>query len=548
MSKKIKAISLMIAAACSFGMLGACKPPSANVVDKTKTQLRVSSYDGGIGQDWLYAAAARFEQTYADHSFEDGKTGVQVIIQPDDGGRVPASIKNSNYNVFFYENLSYLDYISKGEFLDITDIVTEDLANNEGSIEDKLTEAQQGALKVNGKYYCLPHYEVLPSLSYDRDLFKQKKLFIKEGGGYTGDVSEGSVGPNGIRGDYDDGLPSSYEEFWSLCDRMLQVGVIPFIHMAGSYSALFSDAVMVNYLGESANVNWTFDSGDKTVEIVTGFDGDNNPITEQKTISPSTGYLTREEAAEYWAIWNYEKMLSKSAYRHSDSLEGTVSHLDAQRKFIYSKLEGGAEKPIAMIIEGSYWWNEAQAAYKDSVQNFNGAENRDFSIMPLPWKAKGTVKEGEGRKNVMVDHLYAYAFLNANLENNPDIKTCAKLFLQSCYTNEGLQEFTMNTSGSVYRGLKYDLTEEQYNSLDLYSKNLHDIRKASTIVYPYSASKIYMNDQNSFKFLYENYWTTSAYGTIISAVGTQKKSAREVFEAMKIGETTWTDTYSKYFN
>ena len=328
---------------------------------------------------------------------------------------------------------------------------------------------------------------------------------------------------------------------------MVQVGVTPFIHMPGGYSALFSNALMVNYLGENADVNWTFDSGENTVEIVTGFDGDGNPITAQKAITPATGYLTKEEAAEYWALWNYGKLLSKSSYLDPTTLEGTISHLDAQRKYIYSKLEGGAQRPIAMIIEGSYWWNEAQPAYRDSIENFSNAENRNFSPMPLPWKATGTVAEGEGRQNVIVDHIYAYGFINAKLENDENMRKCATMFLQSCYTDEGLQEFTLNCSGAVYRGLEYELTDDQYKSLDLYSKNLHDIRKASKIVYPYSSSTIYMNDQTSFTFLYENYWTTTEYGTIVSAMKTQKKTAKEVFEAMKIGESTWTKNYGKFF-
>ena len=43
-----------------------------------KTTIKVGTYDGGLGMDWLSDAAKRFEEKYANKSFEEGKTGVAV--------------------------------------------------------------------------------------------------------------------------------------------------------------------------------------------------------------------------------------------------------------------------------------------------------------------------------------------------------------------------------------------------------------------------------------------------------------------------------------
>lgn len=50
--------------------------------DKNKSQIYVGVFNAGIGYTWLEELAERFETAYADTSFEDGKTGVQVFIDP----------------------------------------------------------------------------------------------------------------------------------------------------------------------------------------------------------------------------------------------------------------------------------------------------------------------------------------------------------------------------------------------------------------------------------------------------------------------------------
>ena len=116
-----------------------------------------------------------------------------------------------------------------------------------------------------------------------------------------------------------------------------------------------------------------------------------------------------------------------------------------------------------MKIDGSWWYREAGSALKDSYINYIGAENRDFAVMPLPWKVTGTVTEGNGRKNTLNDVTYAFAFINGKLANDPKKAALAKLFLQYCYTDESLQEFTMTTN--AFKALSYELTEDQLKDL-----------------------------------------------------------------------------------
>ena len=73
MVKKIAGITLAaaLAAGSMYGFAG-CGEVISQSVDETKTQLYVGNYDGGVGTQWLYDAADRFEEIFADYEFEPG--------------------------------------------------------------------------------------------------------------------------------------------------------------------------------------------------------------------------------------------------------------------------------------------------------------------------------------------------------------------------------------------------------------------------------------------------------------------------------------------
>lgn len=557
-------------------VVGCVPGKEVNKKDDTKTQLDVTSFEGGFGQEWLYAARDRFEEVYKDVSFEPGKVGVQVTVQPDEYSLPPSNITGSKYHVFFYESLNYNSYIIRNQFLDITDLVKESATDVSGlldatqiaskgasetesrTIEDKMNQVQKDALNIDGKYYCIPHYEGSTAVSYDRDLFKEKKLFFKEGGGWTKQPEiEGTVGPNGIRGDYDDGLPSSYEEFLALCDHMVEVGVTPFTFPGGhlDYINHFTQSLFTAYLGANGSACWSFDSGDEKLEVITGWNNDGTPITEMVNITNENGYLTSQLAVRYWSQWLLSETVKNPDYYSDSAKTGSVSHVDDDRTYVNSKLDADL-KPIAMKFDGSWWYNEAKDALLDSYKKYENSTDRDFAVMPMPWKITGTVTEGEGRKNALNDTTYAYAFLNANLVDQPVQLQVAKLFLKFCYTDKSLQEFTTTTG--TFKALQYELTTSQLNSVDKYVQNLYNLRRVSDIVYPYSNSKIYIANQDGFAFYT---WKNSMYNgngednsyTIYKngkkqISGTVWYTPKEIFEQAIISQSEWNSKFSQYFN
>ena len=533
-------------------------------IDINRTQLYVSNYNGGIGTEWLYEVKARFEEEYKDYKFEPDtdKVGVQLIINPnkDSGTTLTSTLPGSSDEVFFAEDIPYYDWVSKGMLADVSDVVKSAAAEGEETIENKLTAEQRAMLTISdGKYYALPHYEHVRGLQYDVDLFERKLLYFSmdENNGNQGFVTSAteqrSLGPDGKTGvidgiDYslDDGLPSTYDEFFRLCDYMVQRNVVPFVWtgMYNDYTLYIEGAIFDAYSTKTeASLALTFDSGDETVRVITGFDGSGNPVIENVKVTEQTGYYVFQQAGRYYGLDFLRRMLSDKRYYHTLSIDSTFSHLDAQEQFIYSSLEN---EPIAMLMDGNYWENEAADAFNRSVADYGSrAENRRFAWMPLPRRADEESSAASDRA-VMTDSARSYAFINATVESDPDKLNLAKMFLRYCYSDTSLQEFTVETG--LKKAVDYSLLPEQEEQLTYYAKSFWNYRKNADMVYNLSGNAIFMNNETTFT---KNIWSSQAgssyaypYNAFRSSGG---MTTKEYFEGMWLTSSEWTDRYRQHF-
>ena len=538
-----KIIALVGATTILCGSLTGCNggPATGGIteqIDESKTQLYVSVFNGGIGTDWMVEIEKAFEEANKDFCFEPGtdKKGVQIIATPSaDNGKKLSTNGLAGYSdeVFFTEIIPYYEWVQKGMIADISDVVESVAANGEGTIESKLSEQQQSKLTaVDGKYYALPHYETFMGVSYDVDLFESKMLYFSanpengNNGFVTSKTEARSMGPDGKTGvengvDYsvDDGLPSTYEEFFKLCDYMLVRNVTPFVwtgsHATG-YTHYLLEAVFNAYSTKTEMMlPLTMDSGEGSIRVISGFDASGNPTIENVQVDEESGYQIFQQAGRYYALNFLEKILSKKDYYYTLSTNSTFSHYNAQEQFIYSSLEN---KPIAMLIDGTWWTNEADEAF-----------------------------ESVGEEYAMKDALRSYAFINGNVKDANKLKL-AKEFLKFCYSDAALQEFTVATG--VPKGVKYSLTNDQKNGLSYYAQNIWSYKNSYEVVYNLSDNKIFMNDENAFV---ADVWTTTVDGTDYlypySAFRstTATVTAVEYFKGMKVSANEWASRYSKYY-
>lgn len=548
--------------------------------NSNKTVIRVTNFGGGVGREWLDKAAERFEDAYADKVYEEGKKGVSVAITSSIATNVNSMETSGEHIYFDQSSVNIASYIQAGKFLNITDVVTElteDTRNGEKvSIEDKIAQDKRYMYKGNdGDYYCLPHYEFYDGLTYDVQLFENEGLYLadsaSEGTAYKCDLvgktfyfvkSESSKKSCGTDGEYntqDDGLPTTLEEFIALCDYMKQEKfVVPFTVAGGhtdysSYTILGMWAALSGY--EQTTAAFTFDSED--VETITGFSNDNlfsgignikKPVTEKVAVTEKTGYLAYNQAGKYYAL-AFMQLAEEQGWISKRSTQGTHLHVDAMRDFIFNGV--GQYEEIGMIMEGSYWINEAEdndifADYEDMLQS----GEKELAWMPLPTSLNEPVTAGNGREMPLINGVATYAFINGNLDDKPDtegIIAASKDFLRFCYTDEELKNF-IKQSGSTKANIDVEIDEEILGELSSAQKSVMEYRAHNRVVQQDANNPTLIASTATLTYGIDKgfrpYINGVKYTAIINAVRAGY-SAQDCFEALEIPTSAWLNSYYK---
>ena len=537
-----------------------CKPELVDSFDPTKTGVLVANYNGGVGEKWLEEMAVRFEEEYKDVSFEEGKTGVDIVWDHSKGhggkeivNTLRADTKN---HVFFTQAVDYQMMTDSNLFADITDLVTETVGSDGKKIEKKLTDDKKDFLLKDGKYYAIPHYELYNGIQYDAGVFLTKKLYFADAFNPDGtrafilnDKTKKSCGPDGKYNTYDDGLPSSYEEFYRVIERMTSNGVIPFVWTGKSthYTNMLLSVLFQEYIGaDGFDVLLNFE--EKEIEVVTNHAG-GVVQTENQTLTKDTAYKVKSSAAMYYALEFCEKIFKKDSGNYPTECVGAeYTHLDAQEKLWNSGLDGGDY--VAMLIDGNYSYNEALAdgifdrLKEDYPETY---QKKDIRYMPLPQQYSGTVTEGNGSSPVLLDTYMSYAFINANTTGAQ--LEAAKAFLSFAYTDEELKNFTLTTNGIV-KGVSYDLTEiAKDENLCSNGKNMLQIRQAAvegnSLIFPFNSSRTFRLNSSLFDFRTGGAFWNSKQATIVYNAFSGNLTAATYFDEMQWTETEWSAIINK---
>lgn len=527
--KFTKIACAVLAAAMPFTMM-ACGPTGGEVidsVDKTKIQLNVFSYNGGVGSEWLDKVITRFEADYKDATFSNGRTGVQVV--PDKTkSDVFSNMGTNNNHVIFSEVGNYSQLVTQKSVLDISDIMDKPLNELTKTADTKTLKSKMYDETIDfysfsgGKIYALPHYSFFSTLTYNKQLLTDKNLYFAKDYDVNGDLDskfihsaseDKSCGPDGIYGTDDDGLPATYTELFDLFNMMKNKNVTPITWAGGEmvssgYVNYLLNNVYLSLAGkDQARLNYTFDSNDKTITIVEKFEG-GKAVTKEEKITADNYKKLNSELAKYQAIKVVDTILDNALWQSGDCDSTTTTMLSTQQNYIES-YNGGT--PIAMIVEGSYWYNEADnAGYIEDTKNrftdFDAKNN--YQILPLPRVYEGTYKDVEGKeagKAVYADQADSLAVINANIAGDKELVELAKTFLAYCYTDESLKEFTEITR--VTRSLKYDV---DVNKLDAWGKAVWNYTKAADLLLPYSSNSLYLNNRTQQSMHIANdFWAVS---------------------------------------
>ena len=542
-SKIVKiGIAMLIALATMFQLVACGRESGVESKDTSKTQLYVSNYDGGIGTQWLRDIKAKFEEENANVSFETGKMGVQIYIDPNKTEGLGFEWMQTSCDVVFIEKLPrsfLLTNAVDGKLMDLTDVMNNILAQPGVSLPANISNS---LTSVNNKYYAIPHYEGGGGITYDKDLFNTKSFYLSKEGDYTNASGDLSVGPDGVPNTSDDGLPSTMEEFVDLCIRIKQRNCIPFCVSGaykGDYLHFLLDRFEASYNGKEKQIaNYSLSA--ESLEYITDFVENEDSlfgydiVTLKEDIVDNNAYLLKQTPAKYYALSMLAYLIQNECFS-SDNWEGTVSHLDAQENFIKST---GTSSPIAMLVEGNWWQNEAEDAFirMEANNSAYGKMQRNFGWMPLPTKLNSQDGNASGDPLLTLDSLGAYCIARSDVSK--EMQALIKKFIAFCYTQESLENFTVRTG--MTRPFTYTLSSENYAKLSAYSKDIWKLHEDGKFVYVHSNNDMYSYNESK---LFVARWAARVKGSVLNFDGDNPISVNEYFRDMWYTEKDWTEIF-----
>lgn len=540
---KTKFLALGMAAVLSVGVAAGCG--NGNIgkdEDSSKiTQISFRQWGGTASStDWLQQAADRFAAEKANEPYESGKKGVKVEISTNKDSDYTSSIPD--YDILMDENSANIyDMQTRGYLADIDDLVK----GLQSKIEPQLLPKLKGA---DGKYYGLPHYSYDVSISYNVDLFKSENLYIAAPGeesvvnyksSLLPDSSAGvnfvfnentkkSCGPNGIPNDYDDGLPSSLEEFIVLCDYIKNKKQInPFsisdITGGANYAFMLIESLWAGMVGTDAMKATTCNFTDAEVEVVKegalSYDGTllntgiKMPQTETVRLSDENGYRMYDMSARYYALSFLELAKNKGWFKNQQ-----MTNTKAQEFFVLGNYNANDNDRCAMLVDSTFWYGESvSGGTLTKYKSLSGGKEANVSMMPMPVQLTGQVTEGNGKKPTVID-TSATVFVNKRVEKNEGLFRAVKEFIEFLYSDAELKAFT--ETSKLTMNLKYDYDK---SSLGNFYAGVLEIEKAAgDKVYAASDNIKYSKNRSSFSLIWGgklNYFGSYHNGSYAALMG-----------------------------
>ena len=522
--KKMRSIALatlsVLVMGNALGMATGCGSSQGRAVDHSKTQFHIGNFDGGYGHAWIEQAAKLFEERYAEVHFEEDKTGVQIWISN-------AKEEYSSYQ--FYETIAGLpqdffvapipraEIIESNLLISLNDILDESMEEfgedktireklsdyyKEEFLFDELAVVTTTGTDENGKpikswsagekLYYLPTAEAFfGNIVYDVDLFETKGYYISKDGTWTKGANK-SVGMDGVEGTYDDGLPTTEDEFFALLDYIAGVGGDIPLTWAGRYPAYMNAFVFNLFLNYDDGVS------QKLYNTLDGeylFPGDDEPTV----FNGYNFYDAQRLPGRLAALKATEKLIDSVDYEYysNEAFYETQTQTEAQDEFL---LSAEMESRIAMLIEGAWWESEATDTFSLMSNRYNSKyskKNRKLGVMPA-FRVNGST----GTKSNFITSNQAL-FINGNT-NNVEL---AKFFMKFLLSDE-IRELFTNVTG-VPSPYDYELSTETYNNLSYFGKNLWEIHENKDGMFnnvtENRTSKAYKADRSHFpqSFQYE---------------------------------------------
>lgn len=586
--KKFKKAAMLILAGLMMFSATACTGGGDS--SSGKTIVRLEAFESGYGVQWIRDSEIEFEKRFADYSFEEGKTGVDLKLNITKATDIDG-MSSSGTDIYMMGTNNYPYVLSRKRFVaDLSDVVNEKYDDRNGtkvSISDKIKDEFLPNLKGSDDHvYGLPLNEGYSGLSYDRELFDKNNFYIADpvsNGTNTADDLEPysdsdlglsanfiahknakkSCGADGAYGTADDGLPTSLTELLLLCSKIKDTNSswspLTIGGTVNGYSKNLINALAMSMGGyEESRALFDFEG---EITYVTGYTENNifgtinwlkKPTVDTVEINGQNAYLATQTAARYYANAFVDIAVNKGWFS-ADANSNTTSYTDTQGHFICGGLTNTL--PVsAMIIEGSYWWTEATEAKKfEDYKVLTGGktrEDRDIRWMPLPVTIDEPIFTPEEKKVATwaSTAVQEYVVVNRKTESKPGTFAAVKEYLKMIYSDEWLNIYTTST-GCRRLGIEYEFTKETKENMSNFHKAIFDLQESDMVKIVYATSKK-TTVLSNFTWLVGYYARPEItvggnkvqYANALSALR-EGRTAKDIFESTLIDQAEWGGLY-----
>lgn len=551
-----KLLTTIVAAIMAFGMVaGVGCSGGGGGIDETKSQLYIGNQNAGLGYVWLEKIIDNFEKQYANYSFEDGKVGVEVILSNklEEYSQVSltSTMETNDIDLYYICDVAPDSWISSGLIADTTNAIKAVIYDEDGelaeisgktavqSLEDRMYGGVQDKFCINGRYYGLPEYADVGGIIYDADLFEEKGYYfyaseydnngnivrLGDIGARSGDADIG-IGPDGIPGNSDDGLPETYTQFVTLMDQMASVdSIIPLTWSVLGYQA----RIAYNYI--YANYE-----GFNDFSLNNSFSGTDSEFGE---INDSNAWQLRGQQGRKAALQLFYDLANTPKYHSPNVSKSTQTHKEAEHEYVYS-VESTSGR-IAMLFEGGYWENEARSTFDfmESIHSSYGYGQRNFKLLPCfkftnIEQATYGIKAQTTRENVLCARgVSSYECIS----NYSPRKAIAEKFIQFSHGASQMAVFTEHTN--CIRPFNYTLTSEMRSTFTPFAESIYQLMEdGAKFVLDVDSSPLKRANHGIFNN--ESCWTfrckvgvTEYYNPYNVFSASSSNTVESVFEAIK---------------
>ena len=490
----MKKARLMLPLMLTVSTLAGCWGKVVEKFDPNKTQIKVNFFNGGYGVEWFMDLKEKFNSKSTKFQIIDDAEKREIVDITND-----IRTGNPKDDIYIAYGVNFQDAIYRDLLEDLSDVLEMKPDGESGkTIREKMVDFdlwKSLASKHGNGIYILPHTQSLMGMVFDYQLFvdnnwlkaadstdeeeltRQGIQFSKQSGKYKFVSSTSKTnyksgdrilkaGKDGLFGTYDDGQPTTMDEFDALINQITGTNSsYSFIYSgkAENYVNEFYASFIGQYIG-AEDYRTLFDYNSKNTEI-------KMHNSTSKKITLENGYEIFKSEAVYQGLNFIEKYLASSKVDPRVLSYYSYSHTDAQRDYIKDSQKDS--KVPAFLIEGTWWENEAKfTGGYDSVPADWNYGKRDYRYLITP--------SMEGQKTASNKSCMGgmeYQGIIVPKQNDPEKLQAIKEFLGMMNSDENLINFTKKTGCKKY--FKYDVPTDVYNSLTPFARNNIEIMSDS---------------------------------------------------------------------